>query len=170
MDNLDDLTREELITLLDIHAKNWLAHDGCWFLALEERYGMEAAIEMDTRSWERFSPVEAQRILQAFGIPAGAGLEGLARALRYRLYARVNRQRVAWTADGALELEMEECRVQAARRRKGLPDFPCKPVGIVEYTQFAQAVDPRIETTCLACPPDAPAGAYCAWRFTLREG
>jgi len=40
--------REELLRALEMFAKNWLAHDGCWFLAAEERIGMEAAIELDT--------------------------------------------------------------------------------------------------------------------------
>jgi hypothetical protein len=169
MINIDDLSREDLLKLLDIYAKNWLAHDGCWFLALEEKFGIETAIEMDTRSWEQFSPVEARRIMQTFNIPENSGLAALEQALGYRLYARVNRQAARWTDDGALEFRMIECRVQAARRRKGLPDFPCKPVGIVEYGQFAQTVDPRIKTECIACPPDPVGSEYCTWRFTFQE-
>lgn len=167
MPNLDHLSREDLLKLLDIFAKNWLAHDGCWFLAIEEAYGMEAAIEMDTRSWERFSVAEASRIMKAFDIPQGGGLEALEKALRFRLYSHINQQEATRTADGALEYRMIECRVQATRRRKGLPDFPCKPVGMVEYGQFARTVDPRIQTECLACPPDPVGDAYCHWRFTL---
>jgi hypothetical protein len=62
---------------------------------------------------------------------------------------------------------MDVCRVQETRRRKGLADFPCKVVGIAEFEAFASAVDGRIRTTCVHCPPDAPAGKYCAWEFTL---
>jgi hypothetical protein len=170
MINLDDLPREELLRLLDVYARNWLAHDGAWFLALEERFGMETAIDMDIRAWERFSVAEAQRIMRAFDIPPGGGLDALEKALGYRLYARVNTQAASWTEDGALEFRMVECRVQAARRRKGLPDFPCKPVGLVEYGQFARTIDPRIRTECLRCPPDPVGEAFCAWRFTLAEG
>ncbi|MBN1964091.1 MAG: hypothetical protein JW910_05560 [Anaerolineae bacterium] len=169
MSNLDDLTREQLITLLEVYAKNWLAHDGNWFLAVEERFGIETAIELDTRAWERFSPVEAGRIMREFGIEHGGGLEALAAALPYRLYGRVNEQRLWWDEDGALRYEMVACRVQQARRRKGLPDFPCKPVGIVEYTEFARTVDPRLRVECLACPPDPVGEQFCAWRFTLED-
>jgi hypothetical protein len=166
---LTQMSREELIRLLDVYAKNWLAHDGSWFLAAEERMGMEGAMDLDRESWRRFSPAEARRIMEAFGIPPGGGLQALAKALSYRLYAMVNRQDAVWTRDGALEFRMVECRVQAARRRKGLPDFPCKSVGIVEYAEFARAIDPRIRTECLACPPDAAGDGYCVWRFTLQE-
>lgn len=169
MEELAKLSREDLIRLLDVYAKNWLAHDGCWFLAAEERLGMDAAIELDRESWRRFSPAEARRIMETFSIPAGGGLQALEKALNWRLYAMVNKQAAAWTEDGALEFRMIECRVQSTRRRKGLPDFPCKSVGIVEYSEFACAVDPRIRTECLACPPDSADGGYCVWRFTLDQ-
>ncbi len=44
MPELDDLSRDDLIALLDVYAKNWLAHDGSWFLAAEEKCGLETAI------------------------------------------------------------------------------------------------------------------------------
>lgn len=160
------MSHEELQKLLEVYAKNWLAHDGCWFLAAEERFGLETAIELDARSWERFAVVEAQRIMQAFDIPQGSGLDGLERALALRMYAAINRQDARRTADGALEFRMVECRVQSARRRKGLPDFPCKPVGTVEFSRFAATVDPAIRTECVACPPDPVGDSYCIWRFT----
>jgi hypothetical protein len=169
MQNINELSREDLLKLLEVYALNWLAHDGSWFLALEERYGMDIAIEMDTNSWERFSVHEAKRIMRAFNIPENGGLEALERALGYRLYAGINTQKAVWTEDGALEFQMVDCRVQSTRKRKGLPAFPCRPVGIVEYSQFARTIDPRIRTTCLACPPDDTGEGYCRWRFELEE-
>ena len=167
MIDVDRMSREDLTRLIEVYAKNWLAHDGSWFLAAEDKLGMEAAIELDRESWRRFSVAEARRIMEAFNIPPGGGLEALAKTLSYRLYAMVNKQEIAWTGKDALEFRMIECRVQATRRRKGLPDFPCKSVGIVEYAEFARTVDPRILTECLACPPDDTGETYCVWRFTL---
>jgi hypothetical protein len=162
------LTREQLLVALEAFAKNWLAHDGCWFLAAEERYGLEAAIDLDGRAWERFAAAEARRIMEVFAIPAGGGLEALARALELRMYALVNEQHAEWSADRSrLRFVMDRCRVQDTRRRKGLPDFPCRPVGTVEFATFARTVDPRIVTTCLHCPPDAPPDAACAWEFAI---
>lgn len=162
------LPKEQLVGMLEDAAKNWLAHDGLWFLAVEERFGMDAAIELDARAWEQFTVVEARRILKRHGIPQGGGLEALEKALGYRLYAYLNVQECLRVDERTLVFRMNECRVQAARQRKGLPDFPCKPVGLVEYAAFARAVDPRIRTRCLACPPDPHPDAYwCAWEFTL---
>jgi hypothetical protein len=170
MTDFDDLTREELVQLLEVYARNWLAHDGSWFLAIEEQLGIDAAIEFDEHAWRRFSPAEARRIMQVFDIREGGGLEALAKALRYRLYASVNKQELHWDSDDTLRYEMIECRVQLARRRKGLADFPCKSVGIIEYTEFARTIDPRIKVQCLSCPPDPVGGKFCSWRFTLDDG
>ena len=167
MEHLKSLSRDELLSLLEVYAKNWLAHDGCWFLAAEEKLGQEAAIALDTASWERFSPVEAKRIMSAFAVPANGGLDALEKALWLRLYACVNPQKVERPEPGKLVLRVLECRVQKARRGKGLKDFPCKSVGIVEYTEFARAVDPRIKTRCLECPPDPVGDCCCAWEFTV---
>jgi hypothetical protein len=162
------MNREELLCALEMFAKNWLAHDGCWFLAAEERFNMETAIELDARSWKRFAAAEARRIMTTFDIPANGGLLALQKALGLRLYAVINSQRTEWSNDRqSLHFFMDVCRVQEARRRKGLPDFPCKSVGTIEFETFAATVDPRIRTACLHCPPDAAPGQYCGWEFTL---
>ena len=156
----DSMSREDLLRALEMFAKNWLAHDGCWFLAAEEQLGMEAAIELDTRSWERFAAAEAHRITATFHIPEQGGLDALEKALGLRMYSVINAQRVEWSEDRKrLRFFMDVCRVQETRRRKGLPDFPCKNVGTVEFETFARTIDSRIRMTCLHCPPEATEGA-----------
>ncbi len=169
-DLLRSMDKEFLIDLLEDAAKNWLAHDGLWFQAVENRDGMEAAIELDAQAWERFTKVEARRIMRRHGIGEGGGLPALEKALRFRLYAHINEQTITRVDDRTLRFEMNDCRVQSARRRKGLPDFPCKPVGLVEYAGFAETIDPRIRTRCLTCPPDPhPDDHWCAWEFTIHS-
>ncbi len=168
MTPFDRMGREDLLRVVQMFAKNWLAHDGCWFLAAEERFGIEMAIELDASSWARFAAVEARRIMTTFDIPLAGGLPALEKAFGLRLYSVVNVQRVQWSEDRQrLRFFMDECRVQQARRRKGLPSFPCKRVGLVEFRTFAETIDPRISTTCLHCPPHAPGDKYCGWEFTL---
>ncbi len=169
-DLLRQLSKDELIDLLEDAAKNWLAHDGLWFLAAEEKFGMEVAIELDSRAWEKFTVIEAQRIMRRWGIEPGGGIPALKQALRYRLYAHLNVQEILEVDERTIVFRMNNCRVQAARQRKGLPDFPCKPVGLVEYSNFATAIDPRFRTRCIACPPDPhPEEYWCAWEFTLMQ-
>lgn len=165
-----DLSREELLAFVSDAAKNWLAHDGLWFQAVEKKFGMDAAIKLDGQAWQIFTQIEAKRIMQRLNIQPGGGIPALIQALQFRLYAFINEQEIVEATDTRCVFQMTNCRVQDARKRKKLPDFPCKPVGIVEYTYFAQTVDPRIQTRCIACPPDPhPSDYYCRWEFTLAE-
>ena len=167
-DFLLELDKETLVDLLEDAAKNWLAHDGLWFQAVEKAHGMEMALELDRQAWKVFTQIEAKRIMRQLGIEPGGGIGALDEALRYRLYARINEQEISKVNANTLRLEMKECRVQSARERKGLPDFPCKSVGIVEYAFFAYTIDPRLKTEVIFCPPDFhPEGCYCTWQFTL---
>jgi len=165
-----DFSREDLEGMLCDAALNWLTHDGLWFLAVEEKLGLEDAIELDRKAWESFTVIEAKRIMKRHGIGAGGGIPALAVALGLRLYAFINKQEIVEQTDSRLVFRMNDCRVQSARKMKGLPDFPCKPVGMIEYAGFARTIDECIETRCIACPPDDhPDDWYCAWEFTLNR-
>jgi len=169
-DRLNKLDKDTLIEMLEDASKNWLAHDGLWFQAAERHYGIQVAIQLDAEAWERFTVIEAKRIMERHGIEAGSGLKALEKALGFRLYANINVQSTTWLDENTLRFEMNDCRVQSARHRKGLPDFPCKSVGVVEYAGFARTIDPRIQTRCIACPPDPHPDAFvCAWEFTIPE-
>jgi hypothetical protein len=162
------MPKEKLLGLLGDLARNWLADDGIWFQAVEARDGIWDAKRCNDSCWTRFSPFEAWSIRRFLGLPEAAGLAGLKQALGFRLYARINVQTVREESPESLVFEMNNCRVQATRKHKGLADYPCKSGGLVEYRGFAETIDPRIRTSCIACPPDDhPAEWFCAWRFTL---
>jgi hypothetical protein len=164
------LPGETLEALLDSAAYNWLANDGVWFQAVEGAHGMNDAKRCNDSCWAQFSPFEAWSIRRFLGEDLAPGLEGLKQALNFRVYGRINRQSFQDEGPRAFVFRMEECRVQAARKRKGLADYPCKSAGLVEYTYFARAFEPRIQTECLGCPPDPhPEDWYCAWRFSLGD-
>lgn len=168
--SIEDMNREELIEFASDLSKRWLAHDGLWFQAVEQKFGMDAAIELDAVAWEKFTVIEAKRIMELLGLPENGGLDALEKGLRFRLYAYINIQETIWANPNLLIFRMNKCRVQAARERKNMPAFPCKSVGIVEYSGFAKTIDPRIKTRCRCCPPDKyPEEYYCAWEFSLEE-
>jgi len=165
---LNHLSREQLELLLEDFAKRWLAHDGLWFQQVEKEHGIAEAIKLDAGAWEQFTAIEAKRIMAFLSLEPGGGLLALKQALQYRLYAFINVQQFEEPDPQTLIYKMVDCRVQSARRRKKLPEFPCKPVGLVEYSGFAKVIDPRIKTRCLHCPPDEhPEESFCAWEFKL---
>lgn len=164
------MPKADLLELLDGVAINWLANDGVWFQSVESASGMNDAKRCNDSCWAHFSPFEAWAIKRFLDLGERPGLEGLKKALNFRVYARINVQSVEDDGPDAFIFCMNECRVQEARKRKDLPDYPCKSAGLVEYTYFARAIDPRIQIACIGCPPDAhPDDWYCAWRFSLQN-
>jgi hypothetical protein len=162
------MSKEELLLLLRDMGRNWIAGDGIWFQTVETRDGIWDAKRCNDSCWARFSPFEAWSIRKFLDLPEAPGLSGLKRALGFRLYARINVQTILDESPESIVLQMNDCRVQTARKKKGLTDYPCKSGGLVEYRAFAETIDPRIRTSCIACPPDDhPGDWFCAWRFTL---
>lgn len=163
------MTSSELTELIEALSISWLASDGVWFQTVENQHDMYISKRCNDICWMRFSPLEANIIRSFLGLPKQAGVEGLRRALGFRLYASINEQTTD-VQDGTLFFHMIKCRVQDARKRKGLPDYPCKSAGLVEYSSFASTIDPGIRTECLACPPDEhPVNWACAWKFNIKE-
>jgi hypothetical protein len=164
----DSLSREQLLLLLKSLAVNWLANDGIWFQAVENRFGMVDAKRCNDACWSRYSPFEAERIKEMLGLPDNGGIPALKKALSFRLYALINEQSCEDAGPDGFIFRMDKCRVQAARKRKGLEDYPCKSAGMVEYPYFARTIDDRFRTECVACPPDEhPEEWFCAWKFVL---
>lgn len=168
--SIEELPREKLMELLVDYTKNWIAHDGLWFQSIEAKRGMDEAMEHDINAWRKFAVVEANRIKKFLDLPDNSGIEGLEAAFRLRMHAPVNKA-IIKTSGNTLTYKIESCRVQNARKRKGMPYHPCKRVGIVKHEEFAKAIDERFTTECISCYPDiTDENCACYWRFVLHEG
>lgn len=168
-ESLISMSREKKFALMDMIAKNWIAQDGVFFQAVEKRFGMNDAKRCNDSAWGRFSPIEAHSVKKLLGLPEHPGLPGLERAFNFRMYGRLNKQSFDHDGD-ALIFKMSGCRVQDARKRKNMDDYPCKSGGLVEHERFARGIDDRIRMECVCCPPDEhPDEYYCAWKFYIDQ-
>ena len=168
--SIKDFNVAESSELKKLLALNWLANDGVWFQAVEFTEGMAYAKSINDATWAQFSPFEANVIKRKLGLGNNPGLDGLKDALQHRIYCFVNKQDIIDETENSFVFRMIDCRVQSARKRKGLDPYPCKSGGIVEYTTFASTIDPQIRTEVLTCPPDPlPEDHYCAWRFWMEQ-
>jgi hypothetical protein len=91
-------------------AKNWLAMDGLWFLAVEEAYGLSPAMEIDRKVWQDFSRIEAGRMKKRLSLPENGGLEALDVAVRHRLHSLLNGFRIERIGSNTLCYYMVGCR------------------------------------------------------------
>lgn len=166
--SLDNLSKEQLKELVGIYARNIYALDGVWFQSIEQTGGMDEAMQHDRNAWRRFTETEARRIKNFLQLPEHAGLDGLQKALSLRFSALANPEVELIREENSLVYRVLDCRVQTARRQKGMPYHPCKSVGIIEHEFFAKVIDERIRTRAVSCFPEVTdASCACAWCFTL---
>lgn len=166
---LDSYSKEELINLIEMYSKEWLAMDGVWFQSVENKYGMDEAIYHDEVVWNRFTVIEANKIKKFLCLPDNSGIDGLVKALRLRLYANINKDSIKAYGNTVI-YKAVDCRVQSARKRKGMEFHSCKSVGIIEYTKFAQTIDSRFTCECISCYPDiTDESCCCCWKFILND-
>jgi len=167
---LDKLSKEQLTELVKIYARNLFAMDGVWFQSVEKEYGMDVAMHHDREIWRRFTETEARRIKKFLDLPDNAGLDGLEKALQLRFPALANEEIELTRKSDSLIYKIIDCRVQTARKNKGMPYHPCVSAGIIEHTYFANIIDDRIECEVLSCYPEVTdADCACSWHFFVRK-
>ena len=161
---LEKLPRQTLIELIKMNSMNWMTLDGLWFSGVEERFGLEAAVELDIRMWKIGSKIEAKRIRKLLNL--GAGLDNVLRAINFMSWApgfdyEVKRfeNRAVWTC--------RHCPPQEQRLKMGKGEFPCEPTFDSCFRNVIQVVDPNIKLQCIFCPPGPhPDDAWCRWEFS----
>ena len=165
--NLMDLSQEKLIQLLLMQIRNLWSEDGLYFLGIENRWGTDAAIEVDREVWAVMGKLEARRVTQALDL-RGNGLPELFEAIKHTSWWLYLDEK-EFELDGTrLVIRNNHCKVQEARVNKGLGEFDCKPVRNGFLDNFMKEFNPNIMVRCRLCPPDAhPQNLYCEWEFIL---
>ena len=165
---LEELSRDTLIKLTEMYARNWQTLDGLWFGNVEQEYGLEAAVKLDLKNWERQSTIEAQRIKKVLGL-YGGGLSSIIRGLSFMSWQLAS---PSFTIDeespNTIVFYYPRCAVQEGRRKQGKQVFPCKTMKTTLLSNLARVIEPRASVRCLACPPDPhPDEFWCKWLLTM---
>jgi len=163
------LPKKTLIELLKMYSRNWQSLDRNWFGLVESEYGLEAAVRLDLRSWEKQAVLEAQRIKKVLKLDKG----GLASVLTVLSF-------MSWQlASPLFEIEEESpekivfyyprCAIHESRNKQHKPVFPCKTMKLGLLSNISKVVEPRAVVRCIHCPPDPHReGFWCKWELTLR--
>lgn len=165
LQELEKLPKETLIDLVKMYSRNWMTLDGLWFSGVEERYGLDAAMDIDTRMWQIGSMIETKRIKEL--LKMGGGLENILRAINFMSWSPsfgyeydILDDRAIWTC--------RRCPPQEQRIKAGIGEFPCKPTFDACFNNVIQVIDPAFKVRCIFCPPDPhPDDTWCQWEFYL---
>ena len=154
--------------LVELCSRSAYTLDGLWFTLVEEKLGLDAALEIDAEVWRRLCLVQARRIQKYFPIDEGSPIRNLIKVIELDPLLAVFKPKAVELTDNRAVLRFTDCPPQKARIRDGRGEFPCKAVGIALLGSYAEVIDPQIKMSCLTCPPDAhPAQFWCEWQFEL---
>jgi hypothetical protein len=164
-----NIPKEKIADFIFMHLRNMWAVDGLYFLGIEERFGTEAATDIDAKVWEVMGKLEARRLKTFLGI-SGDDIQSVIQALQYSGWALdLEDKEIIVDKDKAIVRNVR-CRVQNTRHSKGLSEFPCKKVRWGFLKSFAREFNPNIVVNCVMCPPDKhPDDLWCEWEFTLKK-
>ncbi len=161
---LDVDEQEEYINFM---LRQYRLVDALWFLGVEDRFGLEAAVKLNEEVWQEMAGRSARDIKRRFRIEE-KGLEGFVKALKYFPWAIIVGYEVEMEKDRVI-VEVPSCPPQEARVRSGRGEFPCKEMHYLEFKFFAEEIDERIRVECIFAPPDEhPKHLWCRWEFTMK--
>lgn len=165
---ISEIPKEKMADFILMHLRDMWAVDGLYYLGIEEKWGTEAATEIDRKVWEVMGKIEARKLKKLFDI-SDNDIPSMIEGLRLS----------GWTLDlddKEIVVEKERafvrnvsCRVQNTRMKKGLSEFACKPVRWGFLKAFAKEFNPNIEVKCNVCPPDKHRDdLWCEWEFRMK--
>jgi hypothetical protein len=167
LSSLEDMSSSDLKNYLEFLLWHYRVIDGFWFLFVSDEFDRQTAEKINERVWSKAAGMAARDILKRFQIKE-KGLRGFAKAQKLFPWSIIIGYEFV-ESDDEIVINVPQCAPQAARIRKGLPEFSCKEMHRGEFTNFARIVDERIQVECLFAPPDPhPEDTFCRWRFTIR--
>ena len=165
---ISEIPKDKIADFILLHLRNMWAVDGLYYLGIEEKWGTQAATEIDRKVWEIMGKIEARRLKELLGIKEN-DIPSLMQALRYSGWTLDLEDKIIIIKKNKGIIRNVKCRVQNTRLKKGLPEFGCKPVRWSFLKSFAKEFNSEIEVKCNVCPPDKhPDDLWCEWEFTLK--
>ena len=166
----DEYSKIPAEKLVELCSRGAYTLDGLWFTLVEEKYGLDAALEIDVEVWRRLCLAQARRVPKYLPIKESSPMRQLIRVIELDPVLSIFKPKIAELTDERAVLRFTDCPPQKARLRDGRGEFPCKSVGKAYLNSYIEVIDPRIKLTCMTCPPDAhPQEYWCQWQFDLQE-
>jgi len=167
--DLSALSKEELIKLVKVYSRLFLALDGFYFLSVEDRFGYQAALDIDIKAWEGYFPYEAKLLRRTLGIQE-EGIPGIIETLKYSAFVPCMEQRIEEVSEKRGVFALYKCPSLEAMEKAGRNEFTCEPVGTIVFQRYAESMDPRVKVRFLDGPPrKSPEDVSCKWEFTREE-
>jgi hypothetical protein len=166
--SLMSMTKDELVDLLFTQMRILWTVDGLYYLGIEERFGTQAATDIDAKTWNVLGKIECRKLRETTGLK-GDDMDTFEKLLKLTSWALDLEDKEFERKGEDLILRNTKCRVQNTRISKGLTQFGCKVVRLGYLVEFAKEFSPKYSVKCKVCPPDKhPGDLWCEWVFTRK--
>jgi len=166
---LKQMPKETLLNLFAMHIRNIWRVDGLYFLGIEEKFGTEAATQIDTNCWKVLGKVEARELKTLLKTEKN-DIPALMHALRNTSWSLYQEEKQVEVSPTKGVYRVTKCRIQETRMHKTLGVFPCKNVRFSYLKSFTEEFNPDIEVNCRVAPPsERPKNVWCEWEFTAKK-
>jgi hypothetical protein len=169
-EELENLSKKELVSLMRICRRDMRFFDGLWFINIEDEFGFEKALDIHCNMWRRFGEYQAKLIARSFDL-GQKPIPALVTAIEIDPAWLSWGYQVELVSNTKAIFRVTECTAQQARLRSGRDINPyCQRVDFLYFKTFAQVIDPRINVKCNFGPPNNYSNdLWCEWCFYLAE-
>ena len=167
----EGLSRAELIELVRLYSRLFLALDGFWYLAVKEIVGEDKANACDFWVWDKYSRYEFKRLIPLCNIK-GNDLQAFATAMSFSPWISNLNCRFALEGKDRLTFTVLECPTLEALKREGMgrENTFCQQVEPQLFQIIIQSFNPKGKATPVELPPETnQADICCRWRFSIEE-
>ena len=168
---LDGLSKAELVELVRLYSRLFLAVDGFWYLAVKELVGEDMATACDLWVWDRYSPYEINRLIQLRNIK-GNDLKAFATTFSFSPWFSNLTYKFTQEAENKLTLTVLECPTLQALEGEGTgrENTICRQVDPELLQMYIQSFNPRGKAVPIELPPrTSGASICCRWQFIIEE-
>jgi hypothetical protein len=110
--------------------------------------------------------LEARQLKEIVGAREWS-IPGIMEALRLTSWALDQRHKEVELRNDRAIFRVVSCNTQLTRIRKGVKEFPCRPVREGYLQAFSRELNPSVRVTCNICPPGPhPENTWCEWEFS----
>jgi len=168
---LEELSKAELIELVRLYSRLFLAVDGFWYLAVKEIIDEDTATACDFWVWDRYTPYEIKRLMQ-FRKLEGTDLAAFATSFRLSPWFSNLTYRLTQEGEKMLTLTVLECPTLQALQREGAgrENTICWQVDPEIFQKYIQFFNPKGKANPIELPPrTSGSGICCRWQFVIEE-
>jgi len=163
------LSKKKLFELFNFQIRNIWRVDGLYFLGIEKSFGTEAASRIDEECWKTMGTLEARQLKEIVRAKEWS-VPKIIEALRLTSWALDQRHKEVKVSKNRAVFRVVSCGTQLTRVRKGLTEFPCRPIRENYLKAFSRELNPKVDVTCNICPPGPHSeDTWCEWEFTESE-